>query len=85
MVNPEWAIANYDFELTKLDASIQKSRAKENTGEALAQLQQLQKASKSKLTPREVNEADVEALYAFLLALTDPCVKSQDCLADWLL
>ena len=84
MLNPLEAIKHYDFSLKNLDASIQKTRARENTDEALAQLQYLQDKGKSKLEMFPVNEAHVEQLFQFLLSLTDPCVKNTVCLADWI-
>ncbi|MDH5257099.1 MAG: cytochrome-c peroxidase [Gammaproteobacteria bacterium] len=84
MINPDTAINNYDFNLNQLDTSIQKSHARENSFKALAHLQKLQTDKKSKITPAEIKERDVDGLYAFLLSLTDPCVKDTACMKDWL-
>lgn len=84
MINPAQALQGYDFELTNLDPTIQKARARENTAEALSQFAALQTAGKSKLTPKPIDEAAVEQLHAFLLSLTDPCVKDRACMNDWL-
>ena len=84
MINPADSIKHFDFDLNQLDASIQKTHARKNSTEALAHLTNLLSNGKSKLGPVAVKNTDVDLLYAFLLSLTDPCVKNQKCMLDWL-
>lgn len=84
MINPQKAIAAFDFKLKHLDAKIQRKNAKKNSLEALEQLSRLQSQGKSQLTSfPKIDEKHVDQLYDFLLALTDPCLKQARCLSDW--
>ena len=83
MLNPEEAIANYDF--SQLNPTIQAADMLTNTQFALDQLE-LNRASNVDGVHRNVafTEDDVTDLVEFLKALTDPCVKDRDCLAPWI-
>lgn len=83
MLNPEQAIANYDF--SQLNPTIQAADMLTNTQFALDQLG-LNRASNVPGVHQDVafTEDDVTDLVEFLKALTDPCVKDRDCLAPWI-
>jgi cytochrome c peroxidase len=84
MMNPQKAIASFDFNLNHLDKKIQNENAEKNTKEALEQLSRLQSQGNSKLTSfPNINENHVDQIYDFLISLTDPCTKQPNCLSDW--
>ena len=81
-LNPAKAIENYDY--SQLDPSIRTVNAEQYTQQALAQLQELR--AKDILTVQDIDLTDeeVDNLVDFLLTLTDPCVKSRECLSPWI-
>jgi len=83
MLNPEQAIANYDF--GQLDPTIQAYDMLTNTQFALDQLA-LNRTSNVDGVHRNVvfTEFDVIDLVEFLKTLTDPCVKDRACMAPWI-
>jgi cytochrome c peroxidase len=83
MLNPEQAIANYDF--GQLNPTVQAYDMLTNTQFALDQLA-LNRASNVAGVHRDVvfTEDNVTDLVEFLKTLTDPCVKDRDCLAPWI-
>lgn len=83
MLNPEEAIANYDF--SQLNPTIQAADMLTNTQFALDQLE-LNRTSNVAGVHRNAtfSEDDVTDLVEFLKTLTDPCVKDRDCLAPWI-
>ncbi|WP_227173279.1 cytochrome-c peroxidase [Marinobacter sp. CA1] len=81
-LNPRQAMARYDA--SQLDPSIQVSNLQANTGRALDQLDALQAAGKSKLVTAALDDDQVQQLVAFLNALTDPCVTTPSCMAQWI-
>jgi cytochrome c peroxidase len=82
MLNPEEAIANYDF--TQLNPTIQASDMLTNTQFALLQLEANRVANVSGVHRNVAfNDEDVTDLVEFLKTLTDPCVKNRACLAPW--
>lgn len=83
MMNPQKALSQFDYSLSHLSKRIQSSHAKENTMEAIKQLNKLQKEGKSKMISYPMNESHVDQIYEFLISLTDPCTKQADCLMDW--
>ncbi|PWQ92422.1 cytochrome-c peroxidase [Leucothrix pacifica] len=76
MLNPKQAVRNYDLsQVTQPDIDIDKARI--NTAKALK--------SGIDITPMpNSTEQDVEDLVAFMKTLTDPCVKSRECLSPWI-
>jgi cytochrome c peroxidase len=83
-LDPEQAIANYDFNLTDLDPGIQKDNAEANTRLALAQLQSLRASGNSLLVDTDLTETEINQLLDFLTALTDSCVRDNACLSQWI-
>jgi len=83
MLNPASAIANYDF--NQLNPTIQAADMLTNTQFALDQLEQ-NRVNNVSGVHRVVafSEEDVTDIVEFLKTLTDPCVKSRDCLAPWI-
>lgn len=81
-LDPRQAITNYD--LNQLDAGIQVADMQVNTGAALNQLESLQAAGNSMLTPVALTDEEIDALVAFLNSLTDPCTQSRECLSPWI-
>lgn len=64
-LNPEQAIANYDFNLITLDLGIQKTNAAANTQQALIQLQSLRNQGKSLLRNVDLSDAEIDQLLTF--------------------
>lgn len=84
-INPEQAIANYDFTLNHLPQVFFSENAEKNTQAALTHLQQLQaKGVQPVIQAINLSEVQQQQLKAFLLSLTDPCIKDLVCLAPWL-
>ncbi|MEA2023778.1 MAG: cytochrome c peroxidase [Actinomycetota bacterium] len=81
-LNPKKAIEEYDF--GAVDSSIRVGNAEAYTQAALEQLEE--NRSNGVFTVRDIDLSDeqVDQLVAFLLTLTDPCVKSRQCLAPWI-
>jgi cytochrome c peroxidase len=85
-LDPEKSIDAYDFTLSGLkQAYIQNDNAIENTHQALNQLNTLRALGVSKLKQVNLNDEQINDIVNFLSALTDPCVKSRECLKPWLL
>ena len=81
-LNPQLAFDNYD--VNQLDPFVQTDNYVFNTNQALAQLEALRLAGKSKLVNAELNDEKVGQLLAFLNALTDPCLEDRECMAKWI-
>ena len=82
MLDPFTAVANYDF--SQLNPTIQASDMLFNTQSALDRLEKSRIADVDGVHRAVVfSEDDVTNLVEFLKALTDPCVKSRECLAPW--
>ena len=81
-LNPEKAIEAYDF--GAVDSSIRVGNAERYTQAALEQLQE--NRSNGVYTVRDIDLSDdqIGQIVAFLFTLTDPCVKSRECLAPWI-
>ncbi len=80
-LNPEQAINNYDF--ASLDPSIRVVNAERYTQDALAQLKANREKGVTTVNDINFSAAQVDDLIAFLLALSDPCVKNRGCLDPW--
>lgn len=84
-LNPESAIQNYDFELKNLkQKNVQSVSSYYNSNNALDLLLGDISNGNSSLTPTQLSEDDINSLVEFMKALTDPCVKSSECLAPWI-
>ena len=83
-LNPERAVANYDTR--QLDENIDLTNWQQHTEKALNKLNYQRKQSGAGVVLRDVNLSDqqVDQLLAFLLTLTDPCVKDPHCLSPWI-
>lgn len=76
MLNPAQAVHNYDLsQVTQTDIDTDKVR--EKTIKALNAGVEITAMPNS-------TEQDVEDLVAFMKTLTDPCVKSRECLSPWI-
>lgn len=82
ILNPEKAIDEYDF--TQLDPAIQTESAVANTHKALERLLFNRANGIPTVQNVEFTDNDVNDLVAFLLTLTDPCVKKRECLSPWI-
>ena len=80
-LDPAEAVRQYDF--SQLDASVQTQRTAEYTAKALAKLQEDRQQERTTLQDVKLTDRQVQDLVAFLLTLTDPCVKDPACLAPW--
>lgn len=81
-LDPERAIEQYDY--AQIDPTIDASTLPANAAEVLQQFRRLQAEGKSKLIPVALDDSQVHDLVAFLKTLTDPCVRSRECLAPWI-
>ncbi len=79
--DPATQFETFDFSLSRLRQLAGKPdaypTARELTGRAIDRLSPL-------LPHRALTDAEIDALVAFLTALTDPCVRSRDCLQPWI-
>ena len=82
-LDPEQAVADYDTD--QLDGAIDLSNWRKHTDKALNKLLYQRRHDRGGVVLRDVALSDEEVgeLLAFLRALTDPCVKSEVCLAPW--
>jgi cytochrome c peroxidase len=81
-LNPAEAVQRYD--LAQLDPGVQTQRTAELTARALAKLAEDRRLERTTLQDVRLTDRQVQDLIAFLLTLTDPCVKDPACLAPWL-
>lgn len=81
-LNPAQAVAHYDA--SQLDPGVQTQRTTEFTAKALTKLQEDRRLARTPLQDVTLTDRQIDDLLAFLLALTDPCVKDPACLAPWL-
>lgn len=58
--------------------------AEDNSLAAVRNLGTEQNQGRSRLRENNLSNRDVDAIVAFLHALTDPCVEDRDCLAPWI-
>ena len=82
MVNPDSAVSGYDF--SQLDSNVKTTHTSENMTKSLAQLNANRISGQSFHESVVVTESDIDALVAFLQALTDPCVKNRECMSAWI-
>ncbi len=82
MVNPDEAIANYDF--SQLDESVNTTDSTANTQKVLAQLQANKAFGISPHQNVSATDEQIADLVAFLEALTDPCLKDRECVGKWI-
>lgn len=82
--NPQFAIDNYDF--NQLEGSVQINNMASNTQKAVDQLAANRSARNISPILQDSNLTDIEIsqLVSFLKTLTDPCVKSRECLSPWI-
>ncbi|MCK5771133.1 cytochrome c peroxidase [Algiphilus sp.] len=83
------AVAAFDFGLGQLDQFEGNGeqlypRARAHTEAALAHLDAARASGDTKLPTVSLTDRDVDALVAFLEALTDPCVLDRQCMAAWI-
>jgi cytochrome c peroxidase len=81
-MDPAAALHNYDY--NQLDASIQVSNTASNTQAALDKIELDKQAGRLTVRNFAMTDQDVADLIEFLGSLTDPCVKSRDCMAAWI-
>lgn len=81
-IDPAAALRNFDY--SQLDPSVQVTNTATNTQAALDKIEQDLQAGHLTVENVALSDQDVEDLLAFLSALTDPCVKSRDCMAAWI-
>jgi cytochrome c peroxidase len=81
-LNPAKAVETYDY--SQLAPSIRTVNAAQYTQQALAQLQELRAKNNFTIQDIALTDEEVDSLVDFLLTLTDPCVKSRECLSPWI-
>jgi len=82
MVNPEAAVAGYDF--SQLDSIVKTDNTAANNLLSLTKLQANRTAGISPHQSVVATEGQIDDLVAFLKTLTDPCVKNRDCMSQWI-
>jgi len=82
MVNPDTAVAGYDF--SQLDSMVKTTNTTANTALALAQLNSNKVAGISPHQSVVATEGQIDDLVEFLKALTDPCTKDRNCIGQWI-
>ena len=75
MLNPYESIVKYDPRQL-LQSSVQTAEMRKHMGEMLA--------CDVAIPRRTYKEKEVQELVAFLLTLTDPCVKDRECMQPWI-
>jgi len=84
-LDPAWSIANYKFDrVNSENPGIQTTNTQTNTLEALGKLREDQANGLTPLRTARLSKTAIEDLANFLRSLTDPCIKSADCLAPWI-
>lgn len=84
-LDPAQAVARYDVsKVVALNPGIDTHNTVANTQEALQKLQGDIASNRTPLRPTKLRDQEVDDLVAFLRTLTDPCIKSATCLADWM-
>ncbi len=81
-LDPAASIASFDF--GQLDPEIPVDHTVEYTRAALVKVQQDMAEGQSPLQVARLSDPEVTSLVEFMLALTDPCVKSAACLTPWM-
>ena len=82
MVNPETAVAGYDY--SQLDSNVKTVNSTLNTADALSQLLVNKSSGISPHKSVTVTDGNIDDLVAFLKSLTDPCIKDRNCLDPWI-
>ena len=82
MVNVDAAVAGYDVSL--LDANVKVVNTTANTQLALDQLNANKLIGKSAHENVSLSTSELTDLVSFLKALTDPCLKSRECVEKWI-
>lgn len=83
-INPQEAVANYNFVRTDLQPGMQMEHCEENTQAALEKFENDVANGATPWQPVELSKVEVGNLVEFLKALTDPCTQNRDCLSDWI-
>ncbi|CAA0082540.1 Cytochrome c551 peroxidase [BD1-7 clade bacterium] len=84
-LNPQDALADYDFTLASMaQPDMQSQHAETNTMAAMAVVEARQNADTSLLRNVALNDAQVDQVMAFLHTLTDPCVQDKSCMDRWI-
>lgn len=81
-LDPAAAVASYDP--AQVGSAAQTEHLAYNTSRALARLEQNRRLGLPVIEPAVLAEQQLDDLVAFLLTLTDPCVKDPACLAPWI-
>jgi cytochrome c peroxidase len=81
-LEPQKAIEEYDF--GAVDPSIRVANAERYTQAALEQLHENRSNGIYSVRNVDLTDDQIGQIVAFLLTLTDPCVRSRECLAPWI-
>lgn len=85
-LNPKKSIETFDWKKVSTDGGpLNLAHSKENTENALNQLlSQRKKGKPGVLQDANLTDPQVDDIVEFLKALTDPCLKNQQCLTKWI-
>jgi cytochrome c peroxidase len=81
-LNPVLAVENYDF--SRIDPDIRTLNSEMYSRQAVEQLEWLRAEGYFTIQDKELTDTEIDELLAFLGTLTDPCVKSRECLSPWI-
>ena len=77
-------VAGEEYDFSQIDPLIYTRNTLPNTREALEVIRQNRDNNVLTVENIPLSDRDVADLKAFLLALTDPCVKQRECLSPWI-
>lgn len=81
-LEPAASVANYDVSHLESDLAIDYKA--DYTAAALAKLEADIESGATPLQPSRLGDGDIASLVEFMLSLTDPCVKSEECMSPWM-
>jgi cytochrome c peroxidase len=83
-LNPEMAIANYDFSQLSQTGIQNLDKLSTNTQVAWAKLSLDRLLGRNVIEKIDLSDQQIDQVIAFLHSLTDPCVKDRACLSQWI-
>ena len=83
-LNPQTALDNYDYDQLGQDGIQNLDKTLTNTQKAIDALTAERASNNTVLELVSLTDQEVNQVVSFLKSLTDPCVKSRSCLADWI-
>lgn len=82
MLNPDKSVENYD--LSQLNSDVKTTNTTSNTKDALSQLNTNRQSGLSTHQNVSFTDTQIDDLVTFLKSLTDPCLKDETCIGQWI-